>query len=293
MKQLGRYRNSLNIFKETFSSFFEERAHLHAATISYYTLFAMIPLLYLIIVSFGRILGESYCIQVITDLIKNNIGLNDIHLFTDYIKTIHQQSRSWLLNTTMIGALLYSCSAFMVSLKHSLNDFFDIKPNKQRKINLFLELIKFRFLSLSYLALIALIIFTVYFLQVFAFSILSSWFTSMHIGYLLLQYFFSIALNFLVIAFVFKYNHDGSISWDLAAKGAFVTAVLLFFSQLMIKWYLQHYFFLGKGDFIGSIFILMAWVFYSAQVIFFGAKFTYIYGKNIHKSQQLKNENKA
>jgi membrane protein len=100
---------------------------------------------------------------------------------------------------------------------------------------------------------------------------------------LLLQYFFSIALNFLVIAFVFKYNHDGYISWDLATKGALVTAVLLFFSQLMIKWYLQHYFFLGKGDFIGSIFILMAWVFYSAQVIFFGAKFTYIYDKHLDK----------
>jgi len=147
MKQLDRYRNSFSIFKETFSSFFEERAHLHAATISYYTLFAMIPLLYLIIVSFGRILGESYCIQVISDLFKNNIGLNDIHLFTDYIKTIHQQSRSWLLNVSMIGALLYSCSAFMVSLKHSMNDFFEIEPNTHRKINLLLEIIKFSIIN--------------------------------------------------------------------------------------------------------------------------------------------------
>ncbi|MFM7723199.1 MAG: YihY/virulence factor BrkB family protein [Bacteroidota bacterium] len=285
MKQLDRYRNSFSIFKETFSSFFEERAHLHAATISYYTLFAMIPLLYLIIVSFGRILGESYCIQVISDLFKNNIGLNDIHLFTDYIKTIHQQSRSWLLNVSMIGALLYSCSAFMVSLKHSMNDFFEIEPNKQRKINLFLELIKFRFLSLSYLALIALIIFMLYFLQVFAFSVLSSWFSEVSFGYLFLQYFFSILLNFSIITFVFKYIHDGKVSWKIASKGGLLTAFLLFFSQMVIKWYLQRYFFLGKGDLIGSIFILMAWVFYSAQVIFFGAKFTYIYGKNIHKTQ--------
>ena len=273
------------VFKETFAAFFEERAHLHAATISYYTLFAMIPLLYLLVVSFGRIFGEEFCIQVITDLFKNNIGLNDIHLFTDYLKNINQQSRSWLLNLSMLAVLLYSCSAFMMSLKHSMNDFFDIEPNRQRKLNVFLELLKFRFLSLSYLALIALIIFTVYFLQVFAFSILSSWFTSMHFHYLFLQHFFSTALNFLVSSFVFKYNHDGYISWNLAFKGALLTSVLLFFSQLMIKWYLQHYFFLGKGDFIGSIFILMAWVFYSAQVIFFGAKFTYIYDKHLDKTK--------
>jgi membrane protein len=277
------FKNSHSVLKDTFAAFFEERSHLHAATISYYTLFAMIPLIYLIIVSFGKILGEEFCLQIITDLFKKNMGINDIHLFTDYIKNINQQSRSWLLNFSMIAVLLYSCSAFMVSLKHSMNDFFDVQPNQQLKINVFLELLKFRFLSLSYLVIIALLIFTVYFLQVFAFSVLSSWFSSAQLGYQYLQYFFSIALNFMVITFVFKYNHDGQISWMLASRGALVTAVLLFFSQLMIKWYLQRYFFLGKGDLVGSIFILMAWVFYSAQVIFFGAKFTYIYGKYIGK----------
>lgn len=280
MNPFEKFKKLTLVFRETFTSFFEERAHLHAATISYYTLFAMIPLLYLVVVSFGKVLGEDFCIQVITDLFKKNIGLNDIHLFTDYLKNINQQSRSWLLNVIMICALLYSCSAFMLSLKHSMNDFFDIETEKQRKINIFFDLLKFRFLSLSYLALIALIIFSLYFLQIFVFSVLSSWLTSVNFGYVFLQYFFSITLNFLVISFIFKYNHDGKVAWNIASKGALLTAILLFLSQLVIKWYLQRYFFLGKGDLVGSIFILMAWVFYSAQVMFFGAKFTYFYAKN-------------
>lgn len=279
MKPLDRIKSIIALFKETFVSFFEERAHLHAATISYYTLFSMIPLLYFIVIGFGKILGQDFCIQVITDIFQRNVGLNDIEVYTDYLKNLNQQSRSWALNFVMICVLLYSCSAFMVSLKHSMNDFFDIKPNKQHKINIFLDVLKFRFFSLSYLALMALAIFLLYFLQIFLFSVLSSWFVMLHFEYLLLQYVFSIVLNFVVIIFVFKFIQDGKISWSLASKGAFLTAVLLFLSQLIIKWYLQHYFFLGRGDLVGSIFILMAWVFYSVQVIFFGAKFTYIYGK--------------
>jgi membrane protein len=78
--------------------------------------------------------------------------------------------------------------------------------------------------------------------------------------------------------------HDGAVEWKLAFTGGLLTAVLLFISQLGIKYYLQHYFFLGKGDVVGSMFILMAWVFYTAQVIFFGAKFTYVFGKAHHEA---------
>jgi membrane protein len=93
-------------------------------------------------------------------------------------------------------------------------------------------------------------------------------------------------MNVFIITFIFKYVHDGSIEWKLAIKGGFITALLLFISQLVIKYYLQHYFFLGKGDVVGSMFIIMAWVFYTAQIIFFGAKFTYMYGKAFHEAPQ-------
>ena len=273
-------RTYFNVLRESTFSYFKEGAHFHAATISYYTLFSTIPLLYLIVVSFGKLFGEEFCIKAISDLIRNNVGLTNIDVFTGYIKSIHEQSRSWILNLVMVGALLYSCSAFMVSLKHSINDFFDVEHEKNNR-NIFLDIIKFRFLSLSYLALLALVIFLLYFLQLFVFSFVSSWFNSSNFGLIFIQQIFSLSLNFIIILFIFKFVHDAKISWRLASTGAWLTAILLLLSQLLIKWYLQRYFLLGKGDVIGSVFILMAWVFYSAQVIFFGAKFTYIYGKNL------------
>ncbi len=280
----------LNILRIATAEFFEEGAFFHGAALAYYTLFALIPLLYLTLISFGKIFGEDLCINAVTEIFQKNIGIEDISIFTSYLKNLNNQSKSFSLNLVMIIALLYSCSAFMVSLKYSINDFFNIQKLKREKLNVVMDILKFRFLSLAYLAVFALLILLSYFIQIFAFSFLENWMSSsfgnVQVGFTLFHHLFSILLNLLIIAFIFKFVHDGTVRWRLAFKGALLTSLLLFMSQLIIKYYLQHYFFLGKGDVVGSMFILMAWVFYTAQVIFFGAKFTYVYGKAYHEVPQ-------
>ena len=280
----------LNILRIATAEFFEEGAFFHGAALAYYTLFALIPLLYLTLISFGKIFGEDMCINAVTEIFQKNIGIEDISVFTAYLKNLNNQSKSFSLNLVMIIALLYSCSAFMVSLKYSINDFFNIQKRKREKLNVVMDILKFRFLSLAYLAVFALLILLSYFIQIFAFSVLENWLSSsfgnVHVGVILFHHLFSILLNLLIIALVFKFVHDGTVRWSLAFKGALLTSLLLFMSQVIIKYYLQHYFFLGKGDVVGSMFVLMAWVFYTAQVIFFGAKFTYVYGKAHHEVPQ-------
>ena len=277
-------------FFDAIREFLREGAYFHGAALAYYTLFALIPLLYLTIITFGKIFGQEVCISAFTSIFQKNIGISDISVFTNYLKNLNTQSSSWSLNIGMIIALLYSCSAFMVSLKFSMNDFFNIKKQKRESINVLMDLLKFRFLAVAYLAFFALIIFISYFLQIFAVSFLENWVTSnfgnLHFGFVFLHHLLSIAINLLIISFIFKFVHDGSITWSLVFKGALITSLLLFVSQLLIKYYLQNYFFLGKSDVVGTMFILMAWVFYSAQVIFFGAKFTYVYGRDHHDLPQ-------
>jgi membrane protein len=271
------------IVKRTVIEFLEEGSYFHGAALSYYTLFALIPLLYLSLISFGSLFGQDRCIEIITELFQKNIGIDDIAIFTNYLKFMGRQSNSWLLNVAMIFLLLYSCSAFMVSLKFSINEFFNIQKRKREKLNIFMDFIKFRFLSITYLAFFALIIFVSYFIQIFAFSFIENYFNNKHgslnFGYIVFHHLLSIGMNFAIISIIFKFVHDGEIRLRLAFQGALLTAVLLYLSQIFIKIYLQEYFFLGKGDVIGTLFILMAWVYYSSQVIFFGAKFTYVLGK--------------
>ena len=206
----------IQVLRSAIAEFFEEWAFLHGAALAYYTLFALIPLLYLTLISFGKIFGQDICINAITSIFEKNIGIQDISMFTGYLKNLNNQAKSISLNIVMIVALLYSCSAFMVSLKYSINDFFNIQKKKIEKLNLVMDILKFRFLSLAYLALFALLIITSYFIQIFVFSIVENWLSStignVHIGFIIFHHLFSILMNLVLIAFIFKFVHDVSIS---------------------------------------------------------------------------------
>jgi membrane protein len=96
-----------------------------------------------------------------------------------------------------------------------------------------------------------------------------------------MDYGFTIILNYLIFILILKYLNNAKVSWKVASTGALVTAILLFFGQLIIKYYLLNLFILGTVGIAGSFFIFLAWVHYSSQIIFIGAKFTYIFSKKI------------
>jgi membrane protein len=99
---------------------------------------------------------------------------------------------------------------------------------------------------------------------------------------------FSLLSNLIIFSIVFKYVHDGVVSWKLAIGGALVTSILLYVGQLLIKYYLFNFFFAASGGLAGTLFIILAWVYYSSQIIFFGAKFTAAYAKYMGRPIQFK-----
>ena len=268
----------LGVLKDSIVGYFSEGAFFHGAALAYYTLFAFIPIVYLSTSIFGRLVGKENMQTIIIDLLQNQIGISDTKGIMEFLNSVNFDKPSLLLEIVSIGILLYGCSAFLVSLKRSINEFFNINKKKRKEENILMSIIGFRFLSVAFLALFAFIIILFYFMQVFIFSALTNWFHYKN-GFVdltieFLQHLISIFSNILIFTIVFKYIHDGFVPIKLAIKGAFVTSVLLFLSQLLIKYYLHNYFFLGNMGIAGSLFIFLAWVHYSAQIVFFGAKFT-------------------
>ena len=268
----------LAVFKESIIGYFSEGAFFHGAALAYYTLFAFIPIVYLCTSIFGRLVGKENMQTIIIDLLQNQIGISDTKGLMDFLNSVNFDKPSLFLEIVSIGILLYGCSAFLVSLKRSINEFFDISKKKRHEENIIMDIIGFRFLSVAYLAIFAFIIILLYFLQGFIFYAFTNYlhYKNGFVDFTLefFQHLISIFSNILIFTIVFKYIHDGFVPIKLAIKGAFVTSVLLFLSQLLIKYYLHNYFFLGNMGIAGSLFIFLAWVHYSAQIVFFGAKFT-------------------
>ena len=166
----------LAVFKDSIIGYFSEGAFLHGAALAYYTIFAFIPIVYLSTSIFGRVVGKEQMQKIIEDLLHNQIGISDSKGIMEFLNSVNFDKPSLLLEIVSIGILLYGCSAFLVSLKRSINEFFDISKKKRKEENILMSIIRFRFLSVAFLALFAFIIILFYFMQVFIFSALTNWF---------------------------------------------------------------------------------------------------------------------
>lgn len=276
------------LIKDTFKGFFEEKGLFHGAALAYYTVFAMVPLLYLCIAYFGKIIGQDVMLEIIEDLLKTKIGIQDVSGIMDFIRQLNFEKGNWWMEIIGIGVLLVASSAFVVCLRHSINDFFDLEINYSSRKKKLVKNIIFRMVSLAVVAASTVLVIVFYFAQTVLVSLSSDFFNNVHwLDILLsnvLRHGLAIFSNALLFTLIFKYVHDGFVKWKLAFGGAVVTSVLLYVGQLLIKYYLFHFFFGAKsGGIAGTLFVMLAWVYYSSQIIFFGAKFTSVYARKIGK----------
>ncbi len=280
------------LIKESVVDFFKENGLFHGAALAYYTLFAMVPLFYLSISLFGRIIGQEVMLEIISDLLRNKIGVQDISGIMDFLNKLNFEKGNFLMEMVSIIALLVASSAVIVCLKQSINEFFDLEIKFSSKRKKIVKGILFRLLSMLLITAMTVFIIVLYFAQ----SILLSMNDSFFEGNELLNFILSgitkhglaIFSNAVIFTIVFKYVHDGFVQWKIAIGGAVITAIMLYIGQLLIKYYLFNYFFGASAGIAGSLFIILAWIYYSSQIIFFGAKFTAVYARKVGRPIHFK-----
>lgn len=271
--------------KNTVIEFFKEKSFLHGAALSYYTVFALVPMLYLSFETFGKIVGQKTMVEIIGKMLKEQVGIKDISGILSFLQEMDMDKGSWVLDSMGIIALVISSSALLISLRDSLNEFFDVERVFKNKRSMILSSLLSRLTSVGLLTAFGLVIIILYFAQTILISFGSQIFGKIDA----LNWFFnevaqhgiSILSNMIIFTLIFRYLHDGVVKWKLALAGATVTAILLYFGQLLIKFYIGKYFFAKDGGIAGTLMIILAWTYYSSQIIFFGAKFTAVYAKMV------------
>lgn len=281
-----------SLAKETIQSFLEEKAFFHGAALAYYALFSLFPLLFLCVSLLGRYLGEELILQVISDFLVEKVGLTNVDEIMKIVGSYNLDKGSVVMELVGLAVILFASSGFIHSLKNSINEFFNVqkakfKGRKAIKVNLIEKLLSFLFL-----AVFASIFLVIYLFHSFSFTLIHYFFNENSSFLILILHFMdhviSILLNYLIFLLLFKYLHNATVTWKAASMGALVTAVLLYLGQLILKYYLLNVFTLGSAGIAGSLFIFLAWVHYSSQIIFVGAKFTYTFSKRIGQPITLK-----
>jgi len=93
------------------------------------------------------------------------------------------------------------------------------------------------------------------------------------------------AINFLIsmgiitvlFAMIFKFLPDAKVKWKNVWLGAFVTAILFSLGKTLIGLYLGSSAIASSFGAAGSLVLLLVWIYYSAQILFFGAEFVKVY----------------
>jgi membrane protein len=248
-----------------------------SAALAYYTLFSLAPLLVIAIAIAGLVFGAQAVQGQVTGQIQGLIGEDSAKAIQTMIQSAHRPTRSAI--AAVIGALLLlvGASGVFTEMRDALNNIWRVDKAKQSGAWNF---VKSHFLSMGmvlgigFLLLVSLLISAVlaavakYFQGVIPIPAIL-----LHAIDLLL----SLLLISVLFAMIFKWLPDAEIAWNDVWVGAGITSLLFTVGKFVIGFYIGKSVSASAYGAAGSLVIVVAWLYYSALLLYFGAEFTRVY----------------
>jgi len=270
--------NSFSLLKQTFSEWLEDKAPQLGAALAYYTVFSLAPLILVLLAIVGLLFhNDPGAWNKLTEQMGAFLDKSAVEMVRNIAQKASQPNKGVL--ATVIGVLLalFGASGVFGQLQDALNTVWGVKAKPGGGIWGFL---RSRFLSFAMVGGICFLLLVSLTLE----SVLkgfSHWVQSVMPGgivvALAVYWIFDLAVVILLFAIIFKYLPDAEIHWRDVWIGAAITAILFAIG----KWALGLY--LGSGSAASaygaasSLITLLLWVYYSAQILLFGAEFTQVY----------------
>jgi membrane protein len=243
-----------------------------AATLAYYAIFSIAPLLLLSILIASMVVDRTAAVERLTGELISLIGPTG----SDAIKQMLDaagtaQTESWAGIVGLI-VLLFAATGFVGALQNALDRIWEAPP-VSGGIWTFLRSKLFSFsliLAAAFLLLVSLVLST-------AMTALTGKATaSLGLSETVVAVVVA-AVNFmlaaLIFAAIFKYVPNANVNWSAALGGGIFTAVLFAFGRLVLAWYLGREAEASAYGAATSLVLLLIWVYYSAQILFLGAQF--------------------
>jgi len=286
MKIKETFRNSFTILRETVKGFSEDKGLKLSASLEYYTIFSLAPLLLLVIFLAGAFFGKDVIEGSIFTEMKGLIGNEAAAQIQQVIRNMELSGKTDL--SLIIGAIALIVAATTVfgELQDSINMIWKVKAKPKKG---WLKLIKDRLLSGSIIIGLGFILIVSLFVNgvLSAFNgQLKSWLPDISV---ILFNGLSLLVSFIVLVVIFgviyKVLPDAMIKWKDVRAGALFTALLFLLGRYVIGLYITSLQAGSPYGAAGSLIVILLWVYYSAAILYISAEFTRAYaafkGENI------------
>lgn len=273
------FSNSVGLLKQTFAEWLEDKAPQLGAALAYYTVFSLAPLILVLLAIVGLIFQNdpAGAWKKITEQMSYFLDKSVVDVVQNIAQKAAQPSKGWLATAIGVLVALFGASGVFGQLQDALNTIWGVKPKPGAGI---LGFLRARFLSFAmvggvcFLLLVSLTLESV--LKAF-----SHWVQALVPGGIVIAlavyWIFDLGVVILLFGIIFKFLPDAKIHWRDVWIGAVMTAI--FFA--IGKWALGLY--LGSGSAASaygaasSLITVLLWVYYSSQILLFGAEFTQVY----------------
>ena len=272
-----RVKSIFRLLKEAFGEWQRDKVSLLAAALAYYTVFSITPLLVIAIAVAGAVFGEEAAQGEIVSQINHLVGQQGAEAIETALANANQPQLSNVASIVSIVVLFIGASGVFAQLQSALNTVWNvrIKPNTGIWGFVRKRLLSFGMvLSIGFLLLVSLVISTV----LSAISNLDiKLFSDFAPLWQIINLLVSFSLITLLFAFIYKYLPDVIIRWKDVWIGAIITSLLFMLGKYLIGLYLGRSSLGSAYGAAGSLIVFLAWVFYSAQILLFGAELTQVY----------------
>jgi membrane protein len=284
------FKGIKKIVGNTFAGLGNDRVIKLSGSLAYSTVFAMGPLLIVIISLCGIFLGAESAQGKVYDVLKGFVGQDTAVQLQEIIRNASLSGKStW---AAVIGgvALLIGATSVFAEIQDSINQIWGLKSKPKKG---WLKFLKDRFLSFSvivslgFLLLVSLAITGI--IEAISNRLQAKFPNVTVVIFYVVNLLLTLGLSMLIFAVIFKVLPDAKIRWKDIRAGALVTALLFMLGKFGISLYVSQAKVGSTYGAAGSLVVLLVWIYYSSIILYLGAEFTKSwaveYGEPIHPSE--------
>ena len=270
------------LVRQTAAAWWEDNVFRYAASLAYYTIFSLAPMLLLAIAVAGILFGEETAQRHLVVQVTSLVGADGARFVNDLVQGLRKSGSGPIAAAIGIGSVLFGSTVVFAELQSALNKIWDVSTEATSRGMVF-DVVRKRLLSLfvvigvGFLLLVSLVIDAVIAATqewIVATTPMAPWIWP------IAHQVVSLAITTALFMMIFKLLPDVQLSWRDVFAGALFTAVLFSIGKHLIGLYLGRMAVGNAYGAAGAFVVLLVWVYYSSLITFFGAEFTQVYAQH-------------
>jgi membrane protein len=266
-----------SLFKQAGIGWFEDNAPRLGAALTFYTLFSLAPVLIVTVSIAGMAFGEKAAQAEIVRQFQILMGVQGAGAVETILQSTHQPSLGPVGTTLALLAILIGASGAFVELQDALNFIWKVDTKKESfwKVTIWQRLFSLGLVIATGFLLLAALVITA------ALSAVENYMGSIFPASVIIassiKSVFTLVMISILFGLIFKFIPDTEILWSDVCVGAPATALFFTVGKLFVGIYLGHSAFTSSFGAATSLVILLIWIYFSAQILLFGAELTHFY----------------